>query len=333
MMNYYRPGPIWAGFIAGIIGLVFCVFMLLGFSEPLCITSGCTLLDTMRVGGISLWWFGAVAFFILTILCVMPYDALALFAVRFVLTVDAFLLLVMLFAVPCFPCLIAALIFAVVFFSVRLTVFSRRRVCGRSPLLLVWVVLFFANVFPLFMQFTGVWNISGPQDAPVRVFFSPSCPVCREALAEGAKLPYGVAAYIPVAEGLDDVPVLVRMRALLADDPYLPVLDAMNAAQAESATGLWSSVSWLEAARTGYQALRNRAYAMSAGATKLPFFIMDGKPQGLGLFSGGAAVPQSPVTPMPPIAVQPAPGALTLPDFGPESFLGCGQGASAEPCD
>ncbi len=332
MSSFYRTGPIWGGLIAALIGLAFCASMILGFSKALCITAGCSLLEGVQVGGISLWWFGGAGFLLLGALCLLPYASLARFASALALAIDCLLLLIMLFIAPCLPCLVAGLLFAALYAIVRATVFHRERIRRRSILLLVWMVLFFANLFPLGLQYLGVWSLSGPADAPMRVYFSPSCPSCREALVDAAELPAGTLAYLPVAESLGDIRVIARMqKALSGGEPAQTVDDALRQALADT-----SELSWTELADTGWRVLRNRAVALAAGAKRIPYFTMDGLPGRPSSATGEAGARPLDIVPNnDPRQSSPFGGGFgdTRRPFGPDSFRGCGQEAGAQPCD
>ncbi len=332
MSSMYRSGPIWGGIIAALIGLAFCVSMILGFSKALCVTAGCSLLDGVQVAGVSLWWFGGAGFVALGVLCLLPYASLARFAAALALAIDCLLLLIMLFIAPCLPCLVVGLLFAALYVIVRATVFSRERIRRRSILLVVWVVLFFANLFPLGLQYLGVWSLSGPADAPMRVYFSPSCPSCRQALADAEELPAGTLAYLPVAESLDDVRVIARMRAALAgSEPAKSVDAALHQALADT-----SELSWAELADTGWRVLRNRAVALAAGAKRIPYFTMDGLPGQSSFGTNNAGARPLDIAPNNDSRlISPFGGGFgdTRRPFGPDSFRGCGQDVGAAPCD
>jgi len=248
-----------------------------------------------------------------------------------VLGLDCLLLLVMLFLVPCLPCLAAGLLFACVYLFARSPAVINMYAGRRSILFFVWLVLFVANVFPLGLQHLGVWGLSGPRDAPVRLYFSPSCPTCRQALADTSSMQLETIVYIPVAETMNDVTVIARMEKLLATGgtPRLSVGEALQRAQTDT-----KDISISEFIAVGLRVLRNRGQSLSAGASRIPFFTMEGLPGTLSIApeqklpdipAGGDTVPGH----------APFGGGFlnSRPTFGPASFQGCSQENGAEPCN
>jgi hypothetical protein len=130
--------------------------------------------------------------------------------------IDCLLLAVMLITAPCASCLVAAALLALIYACFRALALdnmpSRHR--NHSLLLLSWLCLFVANLGVLAHITFTPWPIYAAENKDqfvANVYFSPSCPACRQLVqhidqAEAARM-----NWYPVAENEDDISVIAAL--------------------------------------------------------------------------------------------------------------------------
>ncbi len=267
-------GPLCIALLAA----AFCIWSAFGNAVNFCAATGCLLYQDFTVGGISLWWLGTGSFAALGLLALLGAAAPGRLLAGLTLLGDICLLLLMALTAPCVSCLVAAVFFALTYLTFRQAEQRQARVRGiqprRSVLLLVWLLLFTVNVGAVARAQTTVWPITeGAEDATVRMFFSPSCPSCRE----GVNILSGHVdvAFYPLAENDNDVYRTAQMRRLL--DTGMSLADALaqslNVAPPRGFAALSPALLWLR-----FRMLRNKAHVFSAGAQTVPFFEYHGLP-------------------------------------------------------
>ncbi len=151
-----------------------------------------------------------------------------------------------------------------------------------------------------------VWSISeNPDQATVRMFFSPSCSACRE----GIDILSGSVdvAFCPVAENDADVVRVERLLRLLEEGKTLK--EAVAACQDVEEPGPWA---FLHPGQWGLRLRlqRNRAHIFNAGSHTVPFFEYHGLPA---MLKKQARPPSSARVQEPVIEFSPA-GGQTFPD-------------------
>ena len=212
-MNAYRPSKNipWRAVATAVLGACFCLYASSSQGKLLCLTSGCILNRDFSLFGISLWHLGCGAFLLYILVALVGGDRPARpFACLF-LGADCLFLILMGLTLPCVPCLGAACFFALLFTTSTPAVFPRKR----SLLLGFWMVLFLFNGFFLARNALAPTPLFGTPNAPVKLYFSPSCPACHEAVRRYSTLAQqGKAALYPVAEQESDVPVIAAMEQL-----------------------------------------------------------------------------------------------------------------------
>jgi hypothetical protein len=292
------------------------------------------------IGGVSLWWVGGAYFFLTAILCLRGQRALARLLAVSALAADAVLLFIMFLTAPCFDCLVVAAFIGLVYYSLRGVPDGWFLMPGGPSLLLpVWFGLFLGNCV-LAADEMLPRRILGDRNAEVSIFFSPSCPACREALASIGS----AAALYPVAEKTGDTERIIKFASLLhaglsageaaerSMDPDQPVPE----------------VSPIDRALLSVQLVRNKSALLRQGVRSLPLIMISGMP-GFGATSlekrgGGGGEDEQPheapdheAAPRRTVPPQPSPppdrdGSLQ-PDFLREldNFGKCG-GEAAEPC-
>lgn len=308
------PAPL----LASLAGVAFCVWSAWGNGLNLCVTHGCTLYQDASIGGISLWWSGAGAFAVMALIALMGRPGYGLFASGLCLVLDIALLALMAVTAPCVGCLLVAVLFALCYVAFRYAHGGVGRL-SRSWLLWVWVCLMCVNVGAVVKSEMGPWRMFGPDDDEVRLYFSPSCAACREAvMALGGRVNVG---FYPVVEEYADVPRVAAMRAAL--DKGRNMAEALTMAQqplpkqgALDVLAPDSLLLWL-------RLTRNKAHVLNSGSLSVPFIEFQGLPTSL-------------VAPRRPMGVAPTPapaptgqGPLAAPSANTDPSLPIDTGISA----
>ncbi|NDY57592.1 hypothetical protein G3N56_12705 [Desulfovibrio sulfodismutans] len=201
------PGRFTAPLMA-LAGVVLCVAQALGYAEILCVTEGCALHENTTVFGLSLWWWGAAAFAGLGVLALMGRAGLASRAGLLCLAADIGLLALMALTAPCLTCLVAGALFLAFYLCAT----PREGVFRRLPLaiILAWALAFSPNLFAVGKEAMQPWPLVGPQAAAVRLFFSPTCPACRDAVAVMSRLDKPFLGFFPIAGTEEEVRMVAR---------------------------------------------------------------------------------------------------------------------------
>lgn len=351
--SYTPPIPRLTLFFA-LLGLAWCAYISFPAEvQAPCATSGCELFRDSKIAGLSLWWVGGAFFFLIAVVCLRGKSFLAAKLLALGVFLDALLLIVMFFTAPCLDCLIVAACMGLCLLSLLLA-----RHGGVPPrksysfLLAVWFGLFLANGVLAGNENLPSYTVGGEVSSQARLFFSPSCPACREAV----KSLGGKATLYPVEERDGDFEAILRFESLLEDgaldyaqalqkslDPLAPVPEKPFFAQL----------------LMRLQLLRNKAAVFRQGFRALPLIEINGMP-GYAAPESAARVNESPAETEPEAGgltkagapqneqagPQPAIGAHdsrtlpgrdalmeNMPDFleGADSLGQCGQG-SAIPC-
>lgn len=274
-----KSQTLWGAALIALLGSAFCLFNIYLHSpeaaesaSQFCPTNGCTLYEDFTVFGISLWFVGAVSFLVIFFLSLKGSRNIVLFLSAVGLILDSALLLLLLFTSPCVSCLGVALAFGLIYLSARYNA-DQRKPGSLKPtwLFLFWVILFFANIFAAIEESFGDWVIYGPENAEIKLYFSPSCPACVEALYGLSNNP--AVAFLPVAKNESDKETIFRLnQEVLAGGSFG---DAFNRAQNSI---LPAKVGLLERALLSFKLYRNRAESMRVGNKTLPLLIVNDIP-------------------------------------------------------
>ena len=256
-----------------LLGLAWCFYI--SFPENAsvpCATSGCELFRDSKIGGVSLWWVGGAFFFVLSAICLRGRSFLAAKLLALAIFLDAILLIIMFFTAPCLDCLVVAACLGLCLLCLQLphSEFIPPKK-GHPFLLAVWFGLFLANAVLAANENIPAYTMGDAQTTEVRLYFSPSCPACREAVASLA----GKAALYPVEEKPGDFEAVLRFEVLLQGnkltyeealnkslDPRMPVPEISLARQLELRV----------------QMLRNKAAVFGQGFRALPLIVINGMP-------------------------------------------------------
>lgn len=304
-----RPRQTLPGLLClAVLASAFCIWSALGNEVNICVTSGCALFQDTSVAGVSLWWFGGIMFAALAAAALLGAAQWGVVLAGLALLGDTGLLLLMSVTAPCVSCLIVAALFALIYAGFRQAAHAMSRPqsndrLGRSALLLAWGLLFIVNVGTALRTQADVWPITdNGNEASVRMFFSPSCPSCRE----GIDLLSGHVdvAFYPLAENDSDIYKVARMMRLM--DNGSSVAEALAKAQDVTAPTGFSALS-PAMLRLRLHMLRNKAHVFMAGSQSVPFFEYHGLPAMLKKNSNPVAAQKfspAPQTP-PPTAASP----------------------------
>jgi hypothetical protein len=301
------------------IGAVYCAIQALPALAPLtgaaplaveipCPGSGCSLFQDFTVYGISLWWAGVAYFGTMVILCLKRAHAFALFAATMVLLADAVLIIIMLFTAACVACLGATVIMGLLFLALRRHMTAHVIPApGPSFMFLTWAGLFIAAVSSAATEIAEPWDIANSGNQERRIYFSPSCPACRDAVTVFA----GNAAFIPVAEKDGDYAAIRAMHGdIKRGKTLVEALRAADTAKDEPFS--------FETFVFRLKLLHNKAEVVKLGFDKLPLIMINGMPQNMR--------PQNPDT----AALRNAASAALPPELFPMDSCG---GNTPEPCD
>ncbi|MDR2056254.1 MAG: hypothetical protein LBQ10_10370 [Desulfovibrio sp.] len=279
-MNH--PREVLAGSLCiTLLATAFCVWSVFGNDINICISAGCSLYQDFTVNGISLWWIGAAVFSVLALMALVGAASLGRLIAGAALCGDICLLLLMALTAPCVSCLVVALFFAASYTSFRFAAENRiARIsnAGNKPrssvLLWIWLMLFTINIGSVARSQTDVWPIiETDSEVTTRLFFSPSCSSCREAV--GILSGHVDVAFYPLGENEADLHKIVKMRKLL--DTGASVADALAQAQeVQIPAGLSAYTPELLLLR--FKMLRNKAHVYAAGSQVVPFFEYQGIP-------------------------------------------------------
>lgn len=317
------PGPL----LLSVLGAAFCVWSASGNALNLCVTTGCSLFQDFTLGGISMWWFGAAGFAVLVLLSLSGRPVLGVAGAGLCVVVDVVLLGIMLTTAPCVGCLFAALLFALTYLAFRYSSHKRDQPLPRSWLLLVWMCLFIANVGAVVKAEADTWPMHGPDDPGVRLFFSPSCSACREAV-NSLSGRVNVAFY-PLAENDQDVPAVAAMIAAVEKgDSMAEALASVKNIPEISTLGAYAPEYWL----LRFRLLRNKAHVLASGSEAIPYIEFHGLP---GFLSSAKNTPARPQSPPPGVTLEISPGGSSSSDSTLPIDTGiagsCG-GADTPPC-
>ncbi|GAB6177533.1 hypothetical protein JCM16814_24240 [Desulfobaculum senezii] len=254
--------------LSSLAGALFCVLAALGLLDAACVTSGCAVFKGTAFLGLSLWWWGAACFLALAGLCVMRLFPAARLLAALAVCVDAFLLGWMALSATCTNCVLAGGLFALTFLCLFLGRMQKN--AKALAIAVVWLVALSPNLVTIAQERIDPWILAGPETSPVHLYFSPSCPACRKALADLASNP-GVA-YIPVPKnGGDVIRTVLVARAVEAGTPLPQAVD-----DALAATEIPDDLSSWETLRLRLRLFFNTMQFKRFGSHNLPLMTTTG---------------------------------------------------------
>ena len=307
----------WSSICIALVGAIYCAIQVVPVATPVpCPGTGCRLFQDFALFGVSLWWVGVAYFSLMALICLRRANVLALFIAVAALITDALLLVIMLMTAACVTCLGAGLLIALLYFSLRRHFHKSTSPAEGLPIaLLIWSGLFIATVASATVESLEPWQIAGTENAERRIYFAPSCPACRDAVAVFS----GNAVFIPVAEKDSDNAAVYAMHQGILNG--LSPAEALEAVMRAERNGALAEPPFPEALILRLQLLRNKADVLRLGFGQLPLIMINGMPQSPRLDSA------------PPREARPsAPSVSDLPTELLAPLNSCGD-ASPEPCD
>lgn len=197
--------------LPALLGLVYCTLNAFG-AELLCVSSGCGIYAGYTLGGLSIHALGAVAFGAILLLALLaqkrPPFRYPLFTILlFGLLIDTLFLIWQILYWPCTSCLVVALLLALCVLGARKGFPTFRSRVVQLALLLWFVAFVPVSVAAGKEFFIKPWPAMGPADAPVAVYFSPTCAACEKTIREILQLPSVAeqAAFFPIAKNEEDL--------------------------------------------------------------------------------------------------------------------------------
>jgi hypothetical protein len=247
------------------VGFFFCLLSALGITDTFCLTQGCEVYKGYTVAGVSFYWIGAAVFLVLGLISLWPgaYGLLAILT-GIVLVGDFVFLIIQFLLWPCTNCMVVALLLGSFAWILAGHVRSGLRI-----LCMVWLLLFSANILHLAKDSISPWPVLGQNNAEIQVFFSPTCPACRQVVEYFLRHPElaNYVVFYPLAKNEDD---RQRIKLLVQN-----LKQGMPAAQA-------FAIHWQTLARHDklnqdwiitFNLWRNQLHLAKKGATQVPLVL------------------------------------------------------------
>lgn len=208
--------------IASFLGGLYCVSNLFG-AELFCGTRGCEIYAGYGLFGISFYLYGFGGFlgiFLLTLFSryrfARPLLALTL---GLALLIDTLFLIYQTLLWPCSSCQVVALMIGISAFAGAKTF----NLPGRKLLIgvgIVWSIFFiYVSVAVVKEVAFRPWPIYGSTEAPVKIYFSPTCPSCEEVVRKvfGDEQTAAWTGLYPIVKNEEDEVRLARVLEAVAD--------------------------------------------------------------------------------------------------------------------
>jgi hypothetical protein len=191
------------------LGALFCLLNARG-ADLLCLTQGCRIYSSYTLLGIGFYIYGLAGFLLIFALALIyPRARSALWlslVVGTILLLDGFFLVYQYLFWPCMSCLVVAALIGMI----AVAGIWWLRLPGRPLLMLIgaaWFVFFGYATLEASKEISfPSWAIAGEADAPIKVFFSPVCPACKDVVTRILQDP-GTArmtAFYPIAKNSRD---------------------------------------------------------------------------------------------------------------------------------
>jgi hypothetical protein len=228
----------------------------------------------MKPFGLSLWWYGAGCFAIIGLLAVLKRTREAFVLSAVALAADVFFLAWLGMAAPCFTCMLGGFFFLAVFFALFRA--SMPQVRWPKVLAALWFFALAPNLFFMFHEAAPPWPMDGPSNAPVQVYFSPTCPACGRTMEYFMPdIGKSVAVY-PISRNEDDrQKILVMVQALEKGarfrDAYMLSKARDLPTGKQGLTDKW---------KLDWKLWRNKVALIRSGISTIPAVILHGGPAG-----------------------------------------------------
>lgn len=251
-------------------GVLFCCAAQLQVLEAYCAGEGCTVYQGFNLFGIPFYVLGIGLFFAL--LCCRAFVKNQQLYVRLSLIaiiLDAPLLIWQTVFFPCSNCLVVAiLLLGNAYFALQTTAGIRRPVL---ILIIALLVLVFVNGFSIVRQEIKPWVIAHNSSDAGRMFFSPSCGLCRDHIAKMVtQSDLAAPQLVPISLSDEDDHLIYAMARGIEEG--LSPAQALKAAWA----GKYGKVPFEQNIFLQLRLQWNRAIFTLANGIGLPFFSFHG---------------------------------------------------------
>ncbi len=246
-------------------GLAFCLLSVFKMTDAICVTQGCSVYEGISVGGLSLYWFGAAAFGMLLVCAVARGGKYLAGVAALFLILDMGFMGIQILLWPCIQCLVVAAFFG----AVMAVATVRSKKSWMRWILTAWFLLWCVNGVAAAKESIVPWAAYGTDAAPAHLFFSPTCPACREMIAgllTKPDLQTQIALY-PVAKNAEDTQRILILEQELAKGT--PLKEALN--QCEQAPLTEKAPVDMAYLDTLWKAFRNMSVLSRSGVTHIPF--------------------------------------------------------------
>lgn len=216
-MNIHRPGrPKLLLLAASFLGGLYCLLNAAG-AKLFCGTMGCEIYAGYGLFGLSFYVYGFAGFLVIFLSALWyPRSAarwLISAAVGLALFFDTLFLIYQSLLWPCSSCQVVALLIGLT----ALSAVAGLKIPGRQVLTglgLLWTIFFLFVALAVVKEIAfRPWPLYGSAEASVKVYFSPTCPACAEAVRKILDDPEASvkAAFYPVAKNGADEARLARL--------------------------------------------------------------------------------------------------------------------------
>ena len=259
-------------------GLIYCLASMFGATEAICHTAGCQVYKCYSFLGFSFYTWGTLAFALCTIFLIFRkklnkffnfFDIYSIF-LTFCLLGEVGLLAYQAIYLPCFSCLVVGLLWGILFI-LDLKWKREDNFDSKKILVGIWGLLFFTVATSAIKDIITPWPIYGKPDAPIKIFFSPTCPACKKAvqeILEKGLIDKNKIALFPVAKNEEDKDRICLLQCSLQNKD-LPL--ALNKCWQPKCTpisvGLWNIL------RLNFNLFRNRLALAKMGIDRIPVII------------------------------------------------------------
>ncbi|MBQ9536649.1 MAG: hypothetical protein IJU79_02545 [Desulfovibrionaceae bacterium] len=253
-----------------LLGCAFCVLTLQGLTQNLCQSNGCSLYQDVSLFHLSLWWYGLLAFGTLAVLAILGQGKLGSSLTALGLLLDSLLLILLNLTSPCTNCLVVALLLGLLYLAFRHAI----KRAGVGTIFFIWLVLFGSAVFNLGVQAYGLWPIQDASAPTIRVFYSPSCIKCQEAVRYYSG--HVDVAFYPVLEVEEDIAKIALMQEELQKGANM-----QTALEAALNAKVFPELPPLAALILRLHLLQNKAHVLAQGSFGVPYIEYMGLPKAI----------------------------------------------------
>ncbi len=257
--------------LCALLGAIFCLLAAMGATESLCVTQGCSFYKGTTLFGFDLYNLGAIGFGLLALVgqaAARSAKLGTLFSLLLVCAIifDGVLLAIQAATTSCVNCLIVA-------FLLGLTALCTFPLHSRKGLLLaLWAFCFTAALAGAVRESITPQSVYGPEDASIKIFFSPTCPSCKamvEKLLARDDVRSEIAFY-PVAKNDNDLTGIALFCQSI--DKGNTIDDALSLTWSTDPTQL-DPRSFIDRLKIHIISMRNKLALLHAGYQSVPLVL------------------------------------------------------------